>query len=55
MRNLAKYPPTKEETVESLRRLAEEVGKKHICGDMRPLLLELAAKAVEKHGIEWEL
>lgn len=48
MRNLIEYPITIEEVVATLRRTAAELSQEERIGDMRPLILEQAADALEK-------
>lgn len=50
MRNLAEYPMTRQEIVECLDRLGREFAAELRCGDMRPVLLEAAARLIEKGG-----
>jgi hypothetical protein len=50
MRNLADYPITKAEIIGCLKRISDEIIKDEAVGDMTPLLLEIAAKIVERSG-----
>ena len=49
MRNILEYPPTTAEIVECLRELSKELlAGEPSMGDMRPLLLEMAASIVQR-------
>lgn len=48
MRNLLEYPVTREEIIELLLQLSQQFSEEFSCGDMRPLLLQIAAKAVKE-------
>jgi hypothetical protein len=48
MRNLHEYPVTKEEILDYLARLQDEVIKEDGIGDMRPLLLAKARQIIEQ-------
>ncbi len=56
MRNILEYPPTKEEVVELLTRLAETKSNANeaamVCGDMEPYLLAVAAEVINAHGLD---
>jgi hypothetical protein len=48
MRNLLDYPITKEEIVQCLLHLSNELSKDELVGDMRPILLETAARLINE-------
>lgn len=48
MRNIAEYPITKEEILECLLSISEDINKYKRVGDMRPIFLRLAAEAVKQ-------
>lgn len=50
MRNLAKYPITLTEIEDTLLEMAKEEADSERVGNMRPLLLEAAAKIVRRTG-----
>lgn len=54
MRNLRKYPVTSEEVENCLMKLSEEFSQERRCGDMRPMLLEIAAKIVRRSAFTQE-
>lgn len=56
MRNTLEFPITRTEIVDTLLRLAVELAERDaeegVCGDMRPILLETAAKIVATSAVE---
>lgn len=50
MRNLVEYPVTKDEIMENMDRLSQEILKEGGVGDMRPLLLREASKLIESQA-----
>ena len=56
MRNTLKYPPTKEEIIDCLRRLKEESDRRIVtsisCGDMTSLLLHEAMRIIDESSVE---
>lgn len=52
MRNLRQYPITKQEILECLSTLAQDMLKEKRVGDMRPSLLQEASKIVEEAKYE---
>lgn len=56
MRNLKAYPVTSREIEDCLTNLSEELstGDDLRCGDMRPLLLRMAAKIVRRSAFTQE-
>jgi hypothetical protein len=50
MRDLRKHPITSDEIVKCLTALAEELGARKQSGDIRPLLLQEAARMIRKAG-----
>lgn len=56
MRNLRKYPVTSREIEDCLENLADELstGDDLRCGDMRPMLLKIAAKIVRRSAFTQE-
>ena len=56
MRNILKYPVTTQEIVECLTKLSDEILDEGRMGDMRPLLLTMAARyLIENQPKEWRL
>ncbi len=49
MRDLHTYPITYKEISSCLDRLADEINKEELVGDMRPTLLKVAANMVDEH------
>jgi hypothetical protein len=55
MRNLLVYPVTLDEIVECLERCRDDARAEERCGDMRPMLLNLAISAVRYRELKlWE-
>ena len=56
MRNTLKYPPTKKEIIDCLRRLKEESDRRivttNMCGDMTSLLLHEAMRIIDQSSVE---
>jgi hypothetical protein len=50
MRNIVEYPITTKEIVDCLLLLAKELNAEGAVGDMRPLLLKMAAERVMKNA-----
>ena len=49
MRDLGRYPVTKEEVLKCLTEITEEIEKQELIGDMRPMLLKIATGVVMRH------
>jgi len=47
MRNLKEFPITKDEIIDCLRQLQEDIIKEDLVGDMRPILLEEAMDIIK--------
>jgi len=48
MRNELEYPVTKQEVIDYLSKLQDELIKEGVVGDIRPVLLDVAIDAVKR-------